>query len=50
MNAYITDTDGPPAAVLKVWEGYKEDDMKKAKEIIEKLVGSELSKQFEVPF
>lgn len=50
MNAYITDKDGPPAAVLKVWKGYKEEDLKKAKELIEKLIGCELSKEFEVPF
>lgn len=50
MNAYITDKDGPPAAVLKVWKGYKEEDLKKAKELIEKLIGCELSKKFEVPF
>lgn len=50
MNAYITDTAGLPAAVVKVWKGYNEDDLKKAKELIEKLIGRTLSKEFEVPF
>lgn len=35
--------EGPPDGMIKVWKGYKEEDVKKAKENIEQLLGRKLS-------
>lgn len=34
---------GPPDGMIKVWKGYEEEDVKKAKENIEQLLGRKLS-------
>lgn len=37
---------GPPEALVKVWKGYKEEDLKTAKEATETLIGRQLSVKF----
>lgn len=39
--------EGPPEALVKVWKGWKEEDVKAAKENMEKLIGCELSVKFD---
>lgn len=39
--------EGPPNALVKVWQGYEEKDLEKAKENVELLVGCKLSVKYD---
>lgn len=39
--------EGPPEAMVRVWEGYKEKDLEKTKQDMEMLVGCKLSVKYD---
>lgn len=41
--------EGPPEAMIKVWEGYKEKDLEETKQNMEMLICRKLSVKYDTP-